>query len=156
MEPTGGQGWDHRDPYDVLGVCTSASQRDIVRAYHRAARRAHPDARLGDPVAAARFRDLTASYELLSDPGRRADYDRGHLAARPSGPPPGPAAGGAAWYWGGSLYAGTPWHPPIVAGPVHIEPPAAGQHRGSPPASEPPDPVVILGMRVAGAWSWVW
>ena len=44
----------------------------------------------------------------------------------------------------------------IVAGPVHIEPPAASQHRGSPPAAELPDPVVILGTRVAGVWSWVW
>jgi curved DNA-binding protein CbpA len=62
--------------YGVLGVPPEASPECIVHAYRRQARCAHPDVRPGDPSAAARFRTLTSAYEVLSDPGRRADYDR--------------------------------------------------------------------------------
>ncbi|MBO0788166.1 MAG: J domain-containing protein, partial [Actinobacteria bacterium] len=72
MAFSGGQG----DPYRTLGVAADASQQDIVRAYHRAVHHAHPDARPADPLAAARFRALTAAYELLSDTSRRSEYDR--------------------------------------------------------------------------------
>ena len=81
------------DPYRVLGVSAEASPRDIARAYRRAVQHAHPDARPHDRQAAARFRALTEAYDLLRDPGRRADYDRGHRFRRPSGqPPPQPGA----------------------------------------------------------------
>jgi curved DNA-binding protein CbpA len=67
--------------YRVLDVSPGASQETIVRAYRHQARALHPDARPDDPGAAARFRILTSAYEVLSDPVRRADYDR-----RTSGP----------------------------------------------------------------------
>ncbi|MBO0809173.1 MAG: J domain-containing protein, partial [Actinobacteria bacterium] len=67
-----------RDPYAVLGVPADASRQDIVRAYRRAAQLAHPDTQPQDPQAAARFGALSDAYQTLSDPGRRADYDREH------------------------------------------------------------------------------
>jgi hypothetical protein len=138
------------DPYRVLGVDTGASQRDIARAYRQAAHGAHPDARPGDPAAAARFQALTAAYDLLRDPGRRADYDRDHPAAEPSGQPPPSRQPAAAPRWRGPL---------IWAGPVHVEPPATppgtSQHRRS-TAAETEDPVVILGPLPGPIWGWPW
>jgi DnaJ-class molecular chaperone len=66
-----------QDPYDVLGVASTASAADIRQAYRRLAARWHPD-RNPSPEAAARFRDAQAAWELLSDDERR----RAHDAAR--------------------------------------------------------------------------
>jgi len=145
-----GPGRDMGDPYAVLGVRTDASRRDIARAYRRAVQRAHPDAQPHDPQAAARFRALTDAYELLGHPDRRADYDRGRLAAeagrtgtRPRRP--------------GSPYLGPPPSQPIWAGPVHVEPPvtATSSHGLSAPAEVFEDPIVILGVRPGQVWG-VW
>ena len=83
-----GPGRNPGDPYSVLGVSADASQRDIARAYRRAVQHAHPDTHPHDRAAAARFRALTDAYELLGDPDRRADYDRGRSAQEPSRQPP--------------------------------------------------------------------
>jgi curved DNA-binding protein CbpA len=143
-----GPGPGHDDPYRVLGLDTAASRQDIARAYRRAVHGAHPDTQPGDPQAIMRFQALTEAYDLLSDPGRRADYDRQHPAepsdtiARWPGPPPlAPASGGQ----------------PIWAGPVYIEPPGAqapGDGRGSPTAADFEDPPVILGRRPGHRGSW--
>jgi curved DNA-binding protein CbpA len=145
------------DPYHVLGVSAGASQRDIARAYRRAVQRAHPDARPHDPQAAARFQALTDAYDLLRDPGRRADYDRGHPAGQPGSQPPRPRQPDPASRWRGSPFLpGAPSSQPIWAGPVHVEPPATApatsQHGRSAPAAEFDDPVVILGMRPGQIW----
>jgi DnaJ domain len=147
------------DPYHVLGVDTGASQRDIARAYRRAVQHAHPDARPRDPHAAARFQALTAAYDLLRDPDRRADYDRGHPAGESSGHlaqsrPPAPR-------WRCSPFLlGPPSSQPIWAGPVHVEPPAtapaASQHQHSTAAADLEDPVVILGPLPGQVWGWPW
>ena len=63
------------DPYDVLGVASSASVADIRLAYRRKAAQYHPD-RNPAPDAAARFRDAQAAYELLIDDARRRAYDQ--------------------------------------------------------------------------------
>lgn len=60
------------DLYEILGVPRDASQDEIKRAYRRRARELHPDAG-GDEDA---FKDITRAYEVLSDPDRRAVYDR--------------------------------------------------------------------------------
>lgn len=60
------------DLYDVLGVDRDASREEIKRAYRRRARELHPDAG-GDEEA---FKEVTRAYEVLSDPERRALYDR--------------------------------------------------------------------------------
>jgi hypothetical protein len=123
---------------------------------------AHPDARPDDPAAAAaRFQALTAAYDLLRDPGRRADYDRSHPATEPTGRPPRPGQPAWAPRWRGSAFLlSPPPGQPIWAGPVHIEPPAAtpatSQHGREVTAAEVEDPVVILGQAPGRVWGWPW
>ncbi len=64
------------DLYAVLEVSADATDEEIKRAYRRLARRWHPDANPDDPEAEARFKQIAAAYEVLSDPERRARYDR--------------------------------------------------------------------------------
>jgi len=80
-----------RSLYDMVGVDADASAREIRAAYRHAARDAHPD--LGGSDAA--FRQVSAAYEVLRDPYRRARYDR-WLAAKAAGRPMQAASAGAA------------------------------------------------------------
>ncbi len=64
-----------RDYYEVLGVSRDATQEEIKRAYRRLARKYHPDVS-SEPDAEERFKEVNAAYEVLSDPERRAMYDR--------------------------------------------------------------------------------
>jgi len=70
-----------RDPYDVLGLPRNASNDDIKKAYRRLAREQHPDQNPDNPRAEERFKDLSSAYDLLSDPKKKADYDRGDIDA---------------------------------------------------------------------------
>jgi len=72
------------DLYEQLGVKRSASLAEMRRAYQKAARRLHPDLNPGDPIAAERFRAVSKAFEVLSDPARRAAYDRGERPSEPS------------------------------------------------------------------------
>ncbi len=63
-----------RDLYDILGVPRDASQEDIKRAYRRLARQLHPDVS-DEPNAEDRFKEISAAYEILSDPEKRRRYD---------------------------------------------------------------------------------
>lgn len=67
-----------RDYYEVLGVPRDASTEEIKRAFRRLAMKYHPD-RNRSPDAEARFKEINEAYEVLSDPEKRAAYDRfGH------------------------------------------------------------------------------
>jgi DnaJ domain len=151
-------GRSHHNPYRMLGVGTSASRQEIARAYRRAVHDAHPDAQPTDPQAAARFRELTDAYDLLTDPAGRAAYDRAHPpGGEPGGRPPAPRCRAPAARWPGSPYLLSPPGQPIVAGPVRIEPPAVPASRrdpAGPPAAEVEDPPVILGTQPGDRWSW--
>ena len=64
------------DHYATLGVETNATDEEIKRAYKKLARRYHPDLNPGDTEAEARFKEIGAAYEVLSDPERRSRFDR--------------------------------------------------------------------------------
>jgi molecular chaperone DnaJ len=64
------------DLYEILGVERNASSDDIKKSYRRLARESHPDANPDDPEAETRFKELSAAYEVLSDPSKRDRYDR--------------------------------------------------------------------------------
>ncbi len=69
------------DPYAILGVKRDASPEEIRRAYRKLAKQHHPDLNPGKKDAAARFQAINAANDILSDPEKRARYDRGEIDA---------------------------------------------------------------------------
>jgi len=69
------------DPYTTLGVKKDATQDDIQKAYRRLAKKLHPDLNPGNKIAEDKFKEVTAAYDLLSDPDKRARFDRGEIDA---------------------------------------------------------------------------
>jgi curved DNA-binding protein len=67
---------DVRDYYQTLGVPRTASAADIKKAFRKLAREHHPDKKPGDKAAEQRFKDINEANEVLSDPDKRAKYDR--------------------------------------------------------------------------------
>ena len=86
--------------YETLGVSESASPVEIKSAYRKLAMQWHPDRNPGDAAAEARFKDISAAYEVVGDDAKRQEYDQQRRA-----PPPG---------------AGMNWHA-NVGGNGHID-----------------------------------
>jgi molecular chaperone DnaJ len=102
-----------RDPYEVLGVARDASEQDVKKSFRRLARELHPDVNAHDPLAEEKFKEAAEAYEILSDPQRRATYDRyGHEGLRSGGYAPNFDAFGSigdlfdAFFGGSSPFAG--------------------------------------------------
>jgi curved DNA-binding protein len=87
-----------KDYYQTLGVSRSATEKEIKQAFRKLAKKYHPDQNPDKPQAEARFKEINEAYEVLSDPDKRAKYDRfGADFARMNGvgnPPPGSTPGG--------------------------------------------------------------
>ena len=98
--------WFEKDYYGILGVSSTASQKEITSAYRKLARQLHPDANPGDQAAEDRFKEVSAAYEVVGEPDKRAEYDE----ARRMGPMAGgfgaPGSGGGFGGPGGMRFEG--------------------------------------------------
>jgi curved DNA-binding protein CbpA len=154
--------------YRRLDVAPEASAEQIGRAYRRLAHSLHPDAHPEAPDAAVRFREITEAYEILSNPARRARYDRDRppstaddvgprrrganphttipLTPRqtPGRPANQPTAIGLGPFETGSA--------PLIAGPVHVDSPSNPHRAASGRASRTDLEQLIDG--VLRAWRW--
>ena len=73
-----------KDYYEILGVSKTATEKDLKAAYRKLARKHHPDVNPGDKAAEAKFKEVSEAFAVLSDPDKRAKYDRGgHEAFEP-------------------------------------------------------------------------
>ncbi len=87
-----------RDYYEVLGCSRTASEAELKAAYRKLAMEHHPDRNGGCENAAGKFKEINEAYSVLSDPNKRAAYDRfGHAAA-------GANMGGDPFGFGGSPF----------------------------------------------------
>ncbi len=93
---------EKRDYYEVLGIQKGASADEIKKAYRQMAKKYHPDLNKGDANAEQMFKDVNEAYSVLSDPDKKAKYDRfGHAGVDPSyGAGSGAGAGGFGGFGG--------------------------------------------------------
>ncbi len=89
-----------KDYYKILGVDESASDAEIKKAFHKLARKHHPDVNKGDKGSEAKFKEITEAYEVLHNPEKRQKYDMGRKYFSGGGGFPG-GGGGFQWPGGG-------------------------------------------------------
>lgn len=70
-----------KDPYTILGVAKTASQKDIQTAYRKLAKSLHPDLNPGDKAAEEKFKAVSAAYAILGDEDKRKRFDAGEIDA---------------------------------------------------------------------------
>lgn len=70
-----------QDPYQELGVARTASADEIRKAFRKLAKAHHPDANPGDKSAEERFKRVSAAFDIVGDPEKRAKFDRGEIDA---------------------------------------------------------------------------
>jgi len=76
---------EKRDFYEVLGLQKGASDEEIKKAFRKLAKQYHPDLNPGDKEAEQKFKEVNEAYGVLSDPDKKAKYDRfGHAGVDPS------------------------------------------------------------------------
>ncbi|HEX8200144.1 MAG TPA: DnaJ C-terminal domain-containing protein [Isosphaeraceae bacterium] len=86
-----------RDYYEVLGVARDATAEQIKKAYRTLARTHHPDVNPGNKQAETLFKEAQQAYDILSDPEKRALYDRYGTAAFAGMGAAGPRSGATQW-----------------------------------------------------------
>jgi DnaJ-class molecular chaperone len=99
-----------QDPYLELGVSRNASDAEIRKAFHKLAKKHHPDVNQGSKTAEEKFKRVSAAFDLLGDPEKRAKFDAGEIDAdgreTMRAYSQGPFAGGG---YGGASYGGSPF-----------------------------------------------
>ena len=88
-----------KDLYNILGVSKTATKAEIKSAYHKLARKYHPDVNKDNPSAAEKFKEISAAYDILGDEDKRKKYDNNEIDA--DGKPTGFGAGYGNTYSGG-------------------------------------------------------
>src|SRR3989475_1727181 len=84
-----------RDYYEILGVPRTASADEIKKAHRKLVRKFHPDVNKNNKEAEERFKEAQEAYDVLSEPGKRRNYDQfGHAGVGAGGAP---GEGGDAW-----------------------------------------------------------
>lgn len=68
-----------RDPYEVLGVKSDASESGLQKAFRKMAKKYHPDLHPGDKKSEDRFKEVNAAYDIVGDAAKRARFDRGEI-----------------------------------------------------------------------------